>query len=442
MGTIQDELKKIEKKVAKNNNDDPFALLDIESLKQEAEDIEKARLRAEEEEKKEAERKERIIKFSQEANKIQDLVAWREANRNISPTNYAAAEKQISQLLSYADKDISRLAKTAYILACVKKEGGIAADFLFEDIKEKGLVKPDEKGVLRIDGKLHSLTFDAGSNAGQIYDALRMRAGEIERVKTQKRRDAEKRLRLAGKLSIWDIFDGKEGTCSVYVPFHTVKVKEGEKKVRPGLFLIESDGKKIVCQGGSGGQEKLAKTLNEKGIAVYLAELRKENYYSKRPEDGIKIVFHRRLWQARNFAAERGGEPTTTNELRAELARAQTIETARLIDGETGTAFFCYGPGSWEIKKGEYSKKYTNVFVLVERTADGGVYYKEWPRHLDFMFSPYKEVNLEGGNIKKGPGLSFWKWAKGHYKNIPAHLQETKEQKKARQNAETAIETS
>lgn len=436
--------KRVEEKKA---SQDPFAIVSLSEVDDKLEDLAAAKLRAEIEAAKAAEIAARAGTFAQQIFPIMaGLVSRREAARGVSEKNFRDCEAQIR---TYLDRQppAGIICRTAYVMAAVKADGGIAnPEVLAKDLEIRGLVKKDLNGSISRGALRFALAFEPmAEHRMTVLQALRERYGEAERVARQEHKQEIRDLLATGKLTIWELFSGKPGKFAFYRPFEKVeRVIRGEKETwvyKPGVIAGESDGQKVSFSAGLGGVARIVDGVHAAGLTLAVKTLNDPDFRTGREELKPLVPIHKTLWSIRRAQETQGLGPEAEAEIRklGEVTGLMTPEQffSSKEPGETLVVFDekdeAGATRPWRLWDNDGTmrdgdKRYNpvhNFAAILTRNANGEVAWKQAPAHLMGIFKEALNKPLEntqGGRTKGifGAPAGFYSWAKRKYSPAPA----------------------
>jgi hypothetical protein len=271
-----------------------------------------------------------------------------------------------------------------------------------------------------------------------VFQALRERFGEAERLAKQEYRQEVRELLAIGELTIWQLFAGKPGKFSFYRPFEKVEKKvRGENVVqifRPGVIAGESDGQQITFAVGLGGVERIVEEVHAAGLSLAVKALNDPEFWTKKDELKPLIPIHRTLWSIRRIAEVQGQGPAAESELK-KIGKGEGLVSPEKFfsskeSGETLVIFDEKDGGdkpkpwrNWD-KDGvmrDGDRRYNPVYnfaAILCRDLDGKVFWKKAPAHLESVFKEALNKPLEtvqGQKAVFGAPFALYSWAKRKY---------------------------
>ncbi len=431
---------------AKPRPDDPFAIIPIEEIDAKAEDLKAAKERRDAVAAEEAEIQIKTREFAQTIFPVMTgLTERREEARGISKKNFDIYETQITEYMK-RKPPIGPIATTAYIMAAVKI---VNPEVLVRDLVERNLIKQVSEGTIVCGRQRFSLAFEPiDEHRVAILQALRERFGEAEQIARQDHRQKVHDLLATGKLSVWDLFNGKPGRFAFYRPFEIVKKgKNGNEKTfvfKPGVVAGESDGRQISFSVGLGGVEKIICEVHEAGLVLSCKSLNDPEFWTKKDELKPLISVHRTLWSIRRYleaqgqgsAAEsavldllgNGNEFLSPEKFFSSNDEGKTLVLFDEKDNEGKSKPWRVYVRAGIMRDGEncYNPMYN--FAAVLSRADDKVCWIKYPAHLEAVFKGSIGKSLETPEGKKmvfgSPG-SFYQWAKRKYGPLSQQLKKT-----------------
>lgn len=275
---------------------------------------------------------------------------------------------------------------------------------------QKGLLKEDPAGPLKVYDKTYSVSPDSLFEGPEIAEVKRELAGLLNRVFLAVRKNREQRLEaMQAQASInWQgLLAGKAGQCLIYVPPEKVTQNGTTFWRGGGALLVESDGQKIVPIDAIGGIEGAIQEAKDLGVHLLVKALGQNTppFIKGIPaEQGKKVQL---LWHLLKRGIRAAEEAKRISRQREEFANKATLTPGRFfLQGEPGLCLVEY-EGDWKVRspEGVITNQIPNLFLLVSREEKEGVKrirIVEVPDHLKEFFAPCIGKEYPEGDNKFG----------------------------------------
>lgn len=441
---VGDAYKKAQEKKAKElASQDPFAISPVEEIV--FEDLDKAKECAQNAIAQATETAAKAAGFAKDIfPTMASLVEKREESRGVSDGNVRKANDLITLYLN-RPAPAGNIAKTAYMMATVRAEGGVVdSERLVDDFLERKLVKPDPNGPISRGKYRYSLNFaPMEEHRAILLQAVRERFGEAERAARQEYGQTVKALLATSQMTIWELLDGKKGKFAYRRPFEILKGKgrkdektgvRGDMVYKSGFIAGESDGQRISFSTGLGGCEKIVSNCHEAGLTLAVKMLNDSEFWTRKEELRPLIAVHRTLWSIRRHLEVQGQGPVAEKAVAELVGRGQVKPETFFSDDKPRETLIVF-EGEWRLynKDGvmrDRDKRYNPVYnmAVVLARKDGQVFWKKTVSHLEAIFKDAIGKPLEAKKGEKtvfGVPAALYRWAKRKY--APKSSEESEE---------------